>query len=101
LIYGKEEAMLLVRLYWLKTPRVVQGCSWKDASGQGSIDAGGLMLRWTAAFFVLALVAGIVGSLEIAPPAAALARLLCFVFGSLLLFTLIAFTLIGGLARRT
>lgn len=54
------------------------------------------MLRWTAVFFVLALVAGIVGSLEISPPAAALSRLLCFVFGSLLLFTLI-----GALTRRT
>lgn len=54
------------------------------------------MLRWIAVFFVLAVGAGIVGSLEIEPPAAALARLLFFVFGSLLLFTLI-----GGLARRT
>jgi len=54
------------------------------------------MLRWTAVFFILAVLAGTLGSLAIAPPAAALARLLCFVFGSLLLFTLI-----GGLARRT
>jgi uncharacterized membrane protein YtjA (UPF0391 family) len=54
------------------------------------------MSRWAPAVLILVLAAGILGALKIAAPAAALARLLFFVFGLLFLFILI-----GGLARRT
>jgi uncharacterized membrane protein YtjA (UPF0391 family) len=54
------------------------------------------MSRWAPAVLVLVLVAGILGTVAIAAPAAALARLLFFVFGLVFLFIVIS-----GFARRT
>jgi uncharacterized membrane protein YtjA (UPF0391 family) len=70
---------------------------------KGSRTAGGLhqakeedhMLRWAAAFFIIALVAAFLGFGGVAVAAAGIAKILFMVF--LVLFLL---ALVGGLTRR-
>jgi uncharacterized membrane protein YtjA (UPF0391 family) len=57
---------------------------------------GGIMLRYAAVFFVVALFAAVFGSLGIAAAAVSIARLLFYIF-----LTLFLVSLVGGLARRT
>jgi uncharacterized membrane protein YtjA (UPF0391 family) len=54
------------------------------------------MLRWAIAFFIIALVAAILGFGGIAVAAAGIAKILFFIF--LVLFLV---ALLGGLVRRT
>ena len=54
------------------------------------------MLRYAAVFFVVALLAAVLGSLGMAVAAVSIARLLFYVF--LVLFLV---SLVGGLVRRT
>jgi uncharacterized membrane protein YtjA (UPF0391 family) len=54
------------------------------------------MLRWAVAFFIIALVAAVLGFGGIAAAAAGIAKVLFYIF--LILFLV---ALLGGLARRT
>ncbi|HLP12752.1 MAG TPA: DUF1328 domain-containing protein [Flavobacteriales bacterium] len=54
------------------------------------------MLRWTAIFFIIAIVAGIFGFTNIAEGAASVAKVIFFVFVSLFLVAIIA----GAIATR-
>ena len=54
------------------------------------------MLRWSLGFFVVALIAAVLGFTGIAVAAAGIAKILFFLFLVLLLFTVV-----GHLLRRT
>lgn len=47
------------------------------------------MLRWSIAFFVIAIIAGILGFTQIAAGAAAIAKIIFFVFATLFVLALI------------
>lgn len=75
-----------------KSPRPDSEC----VAIQIEVFAGGHMLRWALAFFVVALIAGFLGFAGVALAAAGIAKILFYLF--LILFLV---TLVGHLLRRT
>jgi uncharacterized membrane protein YtjA (UPF0391 family) len=65
-------------------------------SNRGIHDGGYMMLRWALTFFVVALIAAVLGFTGVALAAAGIAKILFYLF--LILFLV---TLVGHLLRRT
>jgi uncharacterized membrane protein YtjA (UPF0391 family) len=74
-------------------PRVFSSNGYSDA-GSARIDWRFLMLSWALTFFVVAIIAAVLGFSTIAGAAAGIAKILFFIF---LLLTLVA--LVGGALR--